>query len=99
MRLSQVLAALFTGHSNAQMVAKYQPAKLAAMEGHFNTGRGDLTIIGIPDPEARTTKLHLSLPGCSRCWPITIRTRPLSDSTRSREHIGPPFSSPSSAFT
>jgi cytochrome d ubiquinol oxidase subunit I len=57
------LGALFTGHSNAQMVAKYQPAKLAAMEGHFNTGRGDLTIIGIPDPEARTTKLHLALPG------------------------------------
>ena len=44
------LGALFTGHSNAQMVAKYQPAKLAAMEGHFQTGRGDLTIIGIPDP-------------------------------------------------
>ena len=57
------LGTLVTGHSNAQMVARYQPAKLAAMEGHFQTGRGDLTIIGIPDPHTRTTKLHLALPG------------------------------------
>jgi cytochrome d ubiquinol oxidase subunit I len=57
------LAALFSGHSNAQMVAKYQPAKLAAMEGHFTTGRGDLTVVGIPDPEERTMKMHIALPG------------------------------------
>ena len=57
------LAALLTGHSNAQMVAKYQPAKLAAMEGHFNTGRGDLTIVGIPDSEERRMKMHISIPG------------------------------------
>jgi cytochrome d ubiquinol oxidase subunit I len=57
------LGALFTGHSNAQMVANYQPAKLAAMEGHFQTGRGDLTLIGLPDPEARQMKMHVSLPG------------------------------------
>ena len=57
------LAALVSGHSNAQMVAKYQPAKLAAMEGHFQTGRGDLTVIGVPDTENRKMKMHLALPG------------------------------------
>jgi cytochrome bd ubiquinol oxidase subunit I len=57
------LAALVSGHSNAQMIAQYQPAKLAAMEGHFNTGRGDLTIIGIPDTEERRMKMHVALPG------------------------------------
>jgi cytochrome d ubiquinol oxidase subunit I len=57
------LAALATGHSNAQMVAKHQPAKLAAMEGHFTTGRGDLTLIGIPDAEQGRMKMHVSIPG------------------------------------
>jgi cytochrome d ubiquinol oxidase subunit I len=57
------LAALVTGHSNAQMVARYQPAKLAAMEGHFTTGRGDLTIVGLPDSEQGQMKMHLSIPG------------------------------------
>ena len=57
------LAALVSGHSNAQMVAKYQPAKLAAMEGHFTTGRGDLTVVGIPIAEERRMKMHLALPG------------------------------------
>lgn len=57
------LAALVSGHSNAQMVAAYQPAKLAAMEGHFTTGTGDLTILGMPDVEERRMKMHLSLPG------------------------------------
>ena len=31
------LGSLVTGHSSAQVVAQYQPAKLAAMEGHFPT--------------------------------------------------------------
>src|SRR4051794_19094389 len=56
------LAAALTGHSNAQMIATYQPAKLAAMEGHFETGIGNLTIVGIPDVESRTTRLHVALP-------------------------------------
>jgi cytochrome d ubiquinol oxidase subunit I len=56
------LAALLTGHSNAQMVAKYQPAKLAAMEGHFTTGIGDLTVLGVPDPDNQTMKMHVAIP-------------------------------------
>jgi cytochrome d ubiquinol oxidase subunit I len=57
------LGALVTGHSNAQMVARYQPAKLAAMEGHFRTGPGDLTIIGLPDVDERKMTMHVSIPG------------------------------------
>ncbi len=56
------LAALLTGHSNAQMVAKYQPAKLAAMEGHFETGIGDLTVIGIPDVDGQRLKMRVAVP-------------------------------------
>lgn len=57
------LAALFSGHSNAQMVARYQPAKLAAMEGHFETGIGDLTVVGLPDVEAKRLTGRIALPG------------------------------------
>ena len=44
------------------MVAKYQPAKLAAMEGHFKTGIGDLTVLGVPDPDTQTMKMHVAIP-------------------------------------
>jgi cytochrome bd ubiquinol oxidase subunit I len=40
-----------------------QPAKLAAMEGHFTTGRcAPLRIGGLPDPEARVTRYAVELP-------------------------------------
>lgn len=57
------LAAALTGHSNAQMVTKYQPAKLAAMEAHFTTGVGDLTLFGVPSTEERRIQMHIALPG------------------------------------
>ncbi|HWP41506.1 MAG TPA: cytochrome ubiquinol oxidase subunit I [Tepidisphaeraceae bacterium] len=57
------LAQLVSGHSNAQMVARQQPAKLAAFEGHFVTGRADLSLIGWPDPESRRTRFNVAIPG------------------------------------
>ena len=60
--IASVLA-LATGHQNANMVAKYQPAKLAAFEGHFKTGPADLSLFGIPDAENRTTRANIAVPG------------------------------------
>jgi cytochrome bd ubiquinol oxidase subunit I len=40
------LLQLFTGHSSAVQVAEYQPVKLAAFEGHYNTEPGDLYLFG-----------------------------------------------------
>jgi cytochrome bd ubiquinol oxidase subunit I len=57
------LGMLITGHFNASMVAKYQPAKLAAFEGHFTTGPADLSLFGIPDEESRTVKGNIGIPG------------------------------------
>jgi cytochrome d ubiquinol oxidase subunit I len=57
------LAQLVSGHSNAQMVAEHQPAKLAAFEGQFETGRGDLSIFGIPDDEEQTVHWNVAVPG------------------------------------
>jgi cytochrome d ubiquinol oxidase subunit I len=57
------LAALFSGHLQAKAVYRNQPAKMAAYEGHFETGRGDLSLFGIPDAEAETMRFDVALPG------------------------------------
>ncbi|MGK7649589.1 cytochrome ubiquinol oxidase subunit I [Capnocytophaga sp. G1920] len=55
------LLQLVSGHSSADGVAKNQPEKLAAMEGHFKTGTGDAYIIGWVDK--KNEKTHgLSIP-------------------------------------
>ena len=56
------LLALVTGHDQAKQVAQTQPAKLAAYEGHFDTGPADLYLFGWPDQEAQ--KVHgIAIPG------------------------------------
>jgi len=57
------LAALVSGHLQADSVYRYQPAKLAAFEGHFETGPAGMSLIGIPDAEAETIHLDISIPG------------------------------------
>lgn len=54
----------FAGHFAGQRVAELQPAKLAAMEGHFHTGpRAPLYIGGIPDVDTQTMRWAIPLPG------------------------------------
>jgi len=49
------LSQLFTGHRSADLVAEHQPAKLAAMEGHFDAdAAADMYIMGWVDTEAAT---------------------------------------------
>ena len=53
-----------SGDLSARAVARYQPAKLAAMEAHFVTGRrAPLLIGGWPDMEARETRYAIRIPG------------------------------------
>lgn len=52
-----------SGDISAKDVAKRQPAKLAAMEAHFETTEGaSLLIGGIPDEETMTVKYGIHLP-------------------------------------
>jgi cytochrome d ubiquinol oxidase subunit I len=52
------------GDLSARHVATHQPAKLAAMEGHFRTeASAPLRIGGLPDPERRRTRFALEIPG------------------------------------
>ncbi|HEY6098964.1 MAG TPA: cytochrome ubiquinol oxidase subunit I, partial [Anaeromyxobacter sp.] len=52
-----------SGDFSARQIAVTQPVKLAALEGHFETGRGaPLRVGGLPDAEARTTRFALEIP-------------------------------------
>jgi cytochrome d ubiquinol oxidase subunit I len=52
-----------SGDLSARHVARYQPAKLAAMEGQFETERGaPLRIGGIPDPQAGEMRYAIEIP-------------------------------------
>ena len=58
------IAQPLVGHFAGERVAELQPAKLAAIEGHFETRtHAPLTIGGIPDVETRTMKWGIGLPG------------------------------------
>ena len=52
-----------SGDVLARMVADTQPAKLAALEGQFETEQGaPLRIGGLPDPESGTTRWAIEIP-------------------------------------
>ncbi|MBD3162913.1 MAG: cytochrome ubiquinol oxidase subunit I [Candidatus Eisenbacteria bacterium] len=57
------IAILFSGHFQADSVYEHQPAKMAAFEAHFETGRGDLSLFGIPDAEEEKVHLEVAVPG------------------------------------
>jgi cytochrome d ubiquinol oxidase subunit I len=57
------LAQLWSGDSNARMVARNQPDKLAAFEGQFQTKPGDLSLIGWPDETAKRVHFRVAIPG------------------------------------
>ncbi len=59
------IAALLSGHSQAGNVARTQPAKLAAFEGHFTSidGGAPLYIWGIPSEDERRVRVGLAIPG------------------------------------
>jgi cytochrome d ubiquinol oxidase subunit I len=57
------LAQLFTGHKSADGVAKNQPAKLAALEGHYDSSAtADMYLMGWVDNKSQTTT-GIKIPG------------------------------------
>ena len=52
-----------SGDRSAKMVAAEQPAKFAAMEGHFRTSRGAPFVLGgLPDMETQTVRYAIEIP-------------------------------------
>jgi cytochrome d ubiquinol oxidase subunit I len=62
--VSTVLVAFPTGDQQAKIVARHQPAALAAMEGRFQSGpNAEITLIGQPNVGARRLDNPIRLPG------------------------------------
>lgn len=57
------LALLISGDFQARNVYATQPEKLAAFEGHFRSGRGDLTLFGVPDTREQRVDHAVVVPG------------------------------------
>jgi len=55
---------LVMGDLHGLNTLEHQPAKIAAMEGHWDTRSGaPLILFGLPDMQAETTRYELSVPG------------------------------------
>ncbi len=56
---------IFAGDLHGLNTLKYQPAKIAAMEGHYDSfpeGRAPLILFGLPDDEAEVTRYKVEIP-------------------------------------
>ena len=59
------IGAVITGDSNARMIARHQPAKLAAIEGHWQNHPGEgvpFTVFALPDMEAQANRYAVEIP-------------------------------------
>ncbi len=55
---------LVSGHQSAVGVSKYQPAKMAAFEGHFEVSApADMWLFGLVDEENQKVNLGIKIPG------------------------------------
>ncbi len=61
--LFSCLAMFVSGHFQARMVYEHQPAKLAAFEGHFETGVAGLSVFGMPNEDTETIDMNIEIPG------------------------------------
>ena len=62
--LVAVVGQMITGRISAETVAKYQPVKLAVMEGHFPAnGPAGMYLFGYVDEKSREVKYGLKIPG------------------------------------
>jgi len=62
---------LIAGHTHGENTLEYQPAKIAAMEGHFETKSGQpLILFGDPDAEAGTVHNAIEIPKLGS-WVLT----------------------------
>jgi cytochrome d ubiquinol oxidase subunit I len=92
------LLQLASGHVSAMTVAQQQPAKLAALEAHFETGPGNLYIFGWPDPEKREVNFGVYIPGGLSLLVHGDPTAPVLGRDKFRPEDSPPVRLPFLAF-
>lgn len=81
-----------SGHSNARMVSREQPAKLAAFEAHFQTGQGGtgMYIFGIPDEEAKKVRFGVEIPSMLSILVYGDPSKPVAGLDQVKEEDQPP---------
>ncbi len=92
------LAALVSGHFQARNVYAHQPAKLAAFEGHFETGPGDLSLFGVPDETAQEIRWNVAVPGGLSFLVHDDFDAPLIGLDRFRSEDRPPVAIPFASY-
>jgi cytochrome bd ubiquinol oxidase subunit I len=92
------LAALASGHLQARNVYHHQPAKLAAFEGQFHTGRGDLALFGMPDAARERIRWELAVPGGLSFLVHDNFTEPVIGLDRFRPEDRPPVAVPFASY-
>jgi len=88
------LASLLSGHLQADAVAHNQPAKLAAFEGHFETGPADLNLFGIPDAANDRVLAPVAIPGGLSLLVHRDPEAPVTGLDRFRPEDRPPLAIP-----
>ena len=61
---------LVIGHESGKVAHEYQPAKVAAMEGWWESGRQPTILLGWPDDRSETTKVLLQTPVGFGSWVV-----------------------------
>jgi len=61
---------LLIGHESGKVAHEYQPTKVAAMEGWWETGRQPTILIGWPDDRTETTRVLLQTPKGFGSWVV-----------------------------
>jgi cytochrome d ubiquinol oxidase subunit I len=89
---------LFSGDSNARMVAENQPDKLAAFEGLFKTGPARMSLFGIPDEKSMSVKHEVGIPGMLSFLVHGDRKKPVIGLDKYRRSDWPPVTIAFSAY-
>ena len=94
------LVQLVSGDQQAKMVGQYQPAKLAAFEGHFKTeDHGtELYLFGVPDAREQRVKYGLGIPDMLSFLLYEDPSRPVRALDTFPERDRPPAGMPFQAY-
>ena len=87
-----------SGHFQARAVARNQPAKLAAFEGHFRTGVGDMHLVGWPDTSREEVRYGIAIPGLLSFLVHDDFARPIPGLDAFQEEDRPPVVTPFLAY-
>jgi cytochrome d ubiquinol oxidase subunit I len=94
------LAQLISGDGQAKMVGQYQPAKLAAFEGHFKSENHgtEMYLFGVPDAKEERVKYGLAIPDMLSLLMYEDPNQPVRALDTFPERDRPPAGTPFQAY-